>query len=188
MNYIKVCDTYGKNEKILNPEEYIRYKILENKGNMKYYFPLSNFALITKELLREVAIKRYGIKNIKQGITKEKLLDLILEKEDIYTLANLFDIGVMSYDYRDAFDVSIEQVKDLEKKGFLKVIKDVSISRFKYATTYDVKQFADMTKEDLNKAIIKYNVPSKEYFMNRDPLTKGIYQMAEAMRKMKEEK
>ena len=156
-NKIIIKSNYHE-DRIYTPEEYIRFRLLQSPSQIKYSNPFAKNKGISKDELKEFAKDNCGIEKIKSKATKEEILDRILEKVDIYELAKRFKIGVMWYQYAETFGLTKNQVVKLGKVGFLeKIDKNMSIySREENA--YEIKQFADMTKEMIDQAVQKYNI------------------------------
>ena len=181
MNSI-ILRSYYHEERIYTPEEYIRFKLLQNTSRIKYINPFAKNKGISKDELKEFAKENYGIERIKNTATKDEILDLILEKENIYKLANKFKIGVMWYQYAETFNLTKNQVVKLGKIGFLEEIdQNVSIY-YREENIYDIKQFADMTKEMIDEAVRKYNIYSNRNDIKFDHI-KGNFESWKAMLK-----
>lgn len=117
MNNI-VVKSYYHEDRIYTPEEYIKFRLLQNPSQIKYLNPFAKNMGVSKDELKILAKGKYGIEKIKSKATKEEILDKILEIEDIYELANKFKIGVMWYQYAETFNLTKNQVVKLGKVGF----------------------------------------------------------------------
>lgn len=157
MNNITI-KSYFHETRIYIPEEYIKFRLLDSPSHAKYTRIFAKNTGITKDDLKQLAISKYGINDIKSKTTKEEILDKILIKEDIFVLAKMFNIGVKWYQYAESFDLSMEQVTKLESVGFLIPI-DTELNNYAHKETlYDIKQFADMTQEMIDKVLKEYNI------------------------------
>lgn len=156
MSNLIIVRSYYHESKKYTPEEYIRFRILDSPSHIKFTRIFADKAGITKDQLKELAIEKYRINGIKSKTTKEEILNKILENENIYTLAEMFNIGVKWFQYAESFGLSKNQVLKLEKKSFLKIIDYEYNNSMQKECVYDIKQFADMTKEIIDKVIEKY--------------------------------
>lgn len=161
MNTI-IIKSYYHEPRIYTPEEYIRFRLLDSPSHIKYIRVFVKNVGTTKENLKNLAMHKYGINDIKSKTTKGQILDKILKKEDIFVLAKMFNIGVKWYQYGETFGLSKEQVEKLEKIGFL-ILVDTEINNYlQKESVYDIKQFNDMTQETINEAIEKNKIYKEE--------------------------
>lgn len=161
MNTISIR-SYNHETRIYTPEEYVRFRLLDSPSHAKYRRIFVKNAGVTKETMKDLAMSKYGINDIKSKTTKEEILDKILKKEDIFELAKMFNIGVKWYQYGESFGLSKEQVEMLADIGFL-ILLDTEINNYlQEEGVYDIKQFNDMTQEKINEVTEKYKIYKKE--------------------------
>ena len=157
MNKI-IIKSYFHEDRTYTPEEYIRFRLLQSPSQIKYSNPFAKNIGISKDELKIFAKEKYGIEKTKSKATKEEILDKILKYEDIYELANKFKIGVMWYQYAESFNLTKNQVVRLGKVGFLKEIDQNISIYYNDENVYDIKQFADMTKDMIDEAVQRYDI------------------------------
>lgn len=174
MSNLIIVRSYYHESRKYTPEEYIRFRILDSPSHIKFTRIFAAKKGITKVQLKELAIEKYGIDSIKSKTTKEEILNQILENENIYTLAEMFNIGVKWFQYAESFGLSNNQVFKLEKKGFLKVIDYEYNNNMEKECVYDIKQFADMTKEIIDKVIEKYKFYKEDGDVFIDDINKAF--------------
>lgn len=161
MNTISIR-SYNHETRIYTPEEYVRFRLIDSPSHAKYRRIFVKNAGVTKETMKDLAMSKYSINDIKGKTTKEEILDKILKKEDIFELAKMFNIGVKWYQYGESFGLSKEQVEMLADIGFL-ILLDTEINNYlQEEGVYDIKQFNDMTQEKINEVTEKYKIYKKE--------------------------
>ena len=161
MNKISIR-SYNHETRIYTPNEYVRFRLIDSPSHTKYRRIFVKNAGVTKETLKNLAMRKYCINDIKSKTTKEEIIDRILKKEDIFVLAKMFNIGVKWYQYGESFGLSKEQVEKLENIGFL-ILLDTEINNYlQKEGVYDIKQFNDMTQEKIDEVIEKYKIYKKE--------------------------
>lgn len=152
MIYIK---SYYHETRTYTPEEYIKFRLLESPSHVKWTKRFARNVGVTKTELKNLAKSKYSITDIKSDATKEVILEKILYKEDIYVLADMYKIGVKWFQYAETFGLSLNQIIKLEGIGFLKIIDYDINDLLQKESVYDIKQFANMTREKINEAIEK---------------------------------
>lgn len=130
-------------EECKTPYEYIKKAALSNRG--------ADSIVKKAELLR--LCKMLDINNIDENSSKEALIDSLTQSLGVKGFAEAFyhnGLGVSSFEYQHKFNISGDEVKRLERLGF---IHCVGLKEFrKYgkhlkAPVYDVFEFYSLEPE-----------------------------------------
>lgn len=128
-----------KYEEFKTAEEYLDWLFLSNRGT-------ENF--VKKDDLKRLA-QSYKLP-FTDTATKEELYNLILSCVTHRELARKFNAGVSSYEYQHKFNISGEEVKRMERLGFISITGQKTFHAYgKYlkAPLYDVFEFYLLTPE-----------------------------------------
>lgn len=133
----------------LTVEEYVKKEILKNAGTQ-------NVAMKSdlEHMCETLEI------DFHKNSTKEELLTLLLENGCSYeSLASSFSIGVSSQVYQNAFNITHQDIKRLEKCGALEVVGEYrfrAFGKYNYAPLYNIYQYARMSDDDMKKLLEEY--------------------------------
>lgn len=149
-----------KYEQIKTPEEYLKWLFVSNRGTDSF---------VKKDDLKRLA-QSYNL-SFKTTASKEKLYDLLLPHITLREFACKYGAGVSSYEYQHKFNISGEEVKRLERLGFISVTGQITFRAYgKYlkAPLYDVFEFYLLTPDYVQE------------FLRQNPKgTKKTYQKSE---------
>lgn len=134
----------------LSLEQYIKSQVCVNNGAS---------TRITNSMLQKI-LDECGAAYKKTAL-KEELLNLIFDQyKDWYKVGKMLNVGVKVNQYTAAFPfVTNADIKRLEKFGQIKVIGTEqfrAFGKYKHATLYDLKQFLNMTEQDMRKLLELY--------------------------------
>ncbi len=149
-----------KYEEFKTAEEYLDWLFLSNRGTDSF---------VKKDDLKSLA-QSYKL-SFTDTATKEELYNLVLSCVTHRELARKFNAGVSSYEYQHKFNISGEEVKRMERLGFISVTGQITFRAYgKYlkAPLYDVFEFYLLTPDYVQE------------FLRQNPKgTKKTYQKSE---------
>lgn len=128
-----------KYEEFKTAEEYLDWMFLSNLGTD---------SLVKKDELKKIA-EFYDIE-FKDNATKEELYKLVLPKITYRGMIREFNAGVSSYEYKHKFNITGDEVKRMERLGFITVSGHQTFrayGRTLKANVYDVYEFYSLTHE-----------------------------------------
>ena len=125
------------------PEEFIRHEILSNRGTQNV---IDKAGLICLAQEKEIETDK--------RMTKEEILDLLVEKMPFEKIAEHCNLGVSSYSFQLKFGISHDEVKRMARLGYIKVTGNHKVWLFgkcRYADTYSVFDYYRLTKEEIHE-------------------------------------
>lgn len=132
-----------KYEEFKTAEEYLDWLFLSNRGTQSF---------IKKDDLKRLAT--FYKLSFKDNATKEELYTLILSCITHKELAGKFNVGVSSYEYQHKFNISGEEVKRLERLGFISVTGSQrfhAYGKYQHAPLYDAFEFYSLTLDNVRE-------------------------------------
>ena len=88
--------------------------------------------------------------------TKSEMYHLIIDQIGLEALLRKFKLGITTYKWQEAFDISSSDLRKLAKKGVVTIVRQVELKgssgRYK-ANLYDARQFYQYTADELKKLL-----------------------------------
>lgn len=133
-------------EECKTPYEYIKKTILINRG--------SESIIKRSELIRLCELLG---EDFQKNDTKERLVDILTQSLGVQGFAEALykdGLGVSSFEYQHKFDISGNEVKRMERLGFIHCVgfrKFRNYGKYLNAPVYDVFEFYALTPENVQK-------------------------------------
>lgn len=150
MNKKKELRTIPYFDKRYSYEEYVRIQALANRGTQ---------CCIYKDKLESLCEENKI--PFKKDVNKEQLYDMLIShgftaRDFGEGTFGLIGIGLSSHAFQKEFHLTHKEVKELEKKGFLKITGSYRArvyGKYIYPPLYSAWQFVTLTEEDIRNAL-----------------------------------
>lgn len=133
-------------DKFESPEDFIRFQITANMG--KNY-------VVDKIYLAELARSK-GVKVVSK-MTKLDIYNALKEKISSEEIMLCCGIGVSSYSFQLKFDITNDEVKRMERLGYIQITGSErfrAYGKYRNADTYSVFDYFSLTKEEVHDWLI----------------------------------
>lgn len=128
-----------------SPEEFIRHEICANRGTQN---------VIDKDELAALA-RSFGIEVDEKKLTKDEIYLCMRKSVSVEDIASHCQhLGVSSFNFRQKFGITHEEVKRMARFGFIKITGSQRIrlyGKYRNAALYSVFDYFRLSQEDVDE-------------------------------------